>query len=65
MFIIEYSELEVTQNNHGVQLLALCWTAPKFTLCAQEHCPTLLELCQSGAVTASLGSLFQCSVILW
>lgn len=63
--ILEYPELEGTHQDHQIQLLALHKTIPKnHTLCLPERVVQMLLQLDSGAVTPSLGSLFQCPVTL-
>lgn len=49
-----------------LDFLSLHRMSSRATPCAQEYCPSLLELYQNGgSVTTCLGSLFHCPATLW
>lgn len=57
--VIECNELEGTHQDHCIQILAFK------TLVPESIAKTCLQLCQAGAMTISLGSLFQRSATFW
>lgn len=63
--IIEYSDLEKTQKGYQVQILALHRTAQESHHVPENIVQMLLEVWQAGAVTTSMGGLFQCLITLW
>lgn len=50
-------------EDHGSPAPDSAQGTKRVTLCAGEHCPN--ELCQAGAESTALGSLFQCPPTLW
>ena len=63
--ITEHPKLEGTYEDHGVQLLAPCSTTQNSNPTSEGIIQMLLQLQQFGAVITALGSLVQCSAVLW